>query len=716
MKIFSHIKIRIIALIYVIVFFSPLCYALYSYFQHPFFFETQNDYFSQIVLYAIQNIYFYIWLFLVFAVVKLHSFISFLKNVVLFFTDKNVQDTSIEQNDGCFLRKDFGKNIFAYNMLQVIDNFHKDESRTKNLVIGLDGKWGDGKTFVLNEIQDILKKGIFSNFYQFSFQPWLFAKDTNYTNAFIDKLNTELIKLNCGISLIYLSAFKDMLNNTCGFWGRFISFFINKSDEELKSIIQTKINQTNKQFIVTIDDLDRLDTTEVLQIFKLVRCVANFENVYFILCLDRKVVESSIDEYFKQSSTIDDVTTHYCDKIINLYFEVPSIASEDLNILLDNTIDQDPILKAWKDTSDNYENRFRVLTLHFMPQNIREIKIIINKLKAISLFRYQSLEKKDEALSQDTDFYIFKILETIKLKNISLYNNIKNVVLWNSPFPNISDSGVRSEISTLAQILKTSRVKHFYFAYNSGDLPISYEQYMQILKNLSSDEVGIKNNILRELSQKRKLASFFMNAANDEKLSSEEFTKIVCLYEFKREAAKEFNILFNQKLPLLNIKEYFQQDYSSLASLYTYDLINEIDNNEIRQTYINAYIETYYTNKTCLPLNNLIFYIDFKNYTPQLFGILLNKIFTKDIKDSPGLLKLLNKFIEQTNGDTSLWNVDIIKDQCKLSFPTIINKLNNDYNRLEKLMQNGMDDSYYPNVKKAYELLIYFINNHKEDF
>ncbi len=150
--------------------------------------------------------------------------------------------------------------------------------------------------------------------------------------------------------------------------------------------------------------------------------------------------------------------------------------------------------------------------------------------------------------------------------------------------------------------------------------------------------------------------------------------------------------------------------------MYTYDLINEIDNNEIRQTYINAYIETYYTNKTCLPLNNLIFYIDFKNYTPQLFGILLNKIFTKDIKDSPGLLKLLNKFIEQTNGDTSLWNVDIIKDQCKLSFPTIINKLNNDYNRLEKLMQNGMDDSYYPNVKKAYELLIYFINNHKEDF
>ena len=709
MKIFPHIKIRIIALTYVIVLLFPFAFALYSYFKHPFFFETKNDYFSQIVLYVIQNIYFYIWLFLVFAIVKLHSFISFLKNVVLFFTDKNVQDTSIEQNDGYILRKDFGKNIFAYNILQVIDNFHKDEIRTKNLVIGLDGKWGDGKTFVLKEIQNILKKGIFPNFYQFSFQPWLFAKDTNYTNAFIDKLNTELIKLNCGINLIYLSAFKDMLNNTCGFWGRFISFFINKSDEELKSIIQKRINQTNKQFIVTIDDLDRLDTTEVLQIFKLVRCVANFENVYFILCLDRKVVESSIDEYFKQSSTIDDMTTHYCDKIINLYFEVPSIASEDLNILLDNTIDQDPILKVWKDTSDNYENMFRVLTWRFMPQNIREIKIIINKLKAISLFRYQSLEKKDESLSQDTDFYIFKILETIKLKNISLYNNIKNVVLWNSPFPNISDSGVRSEIGTLAQILKKSQVKHFYFAYNSGDLPISYEQYKLILANLSESSFA-------ELNKNRYLASFFINAANDKKLSSEEFTKIVCLYEFQRECAKEFKILFNQKLPLLNIKEYFQQDYSSLTSLYTYDLINKIDNNEIRQAYINAYIETYNINKTCLPHNNLIFYIDFKNYTPQLFGLLLNKLFTKDIKESPGLLKLLNKFIEQTNGDTSLWDVDIIKEQCKLSFTTIINKLNNDYNRLEKLMQNGMDDSYYPNVKKAYELLIYFINNHKEDF
>ncbi len=719
------LKKILIALVYISIIFLPWGIALYDYYEHSFFFSTRNDWFSQFILHIKQNIYFYIWLFTLFLALKWNSFVSLFKDIILFFKAKEKQDTLFEHNDGYILKYDFGKRIFADNILQMINNFYKDKNRTNNLVIGLDGKWGNGKTYVLKQIKEIIKSGKYPDFYHFSFQPWVFAKNINYTNAFVDKLNSELKKINYGINIVYLSAFKDILDKDCGFWGKIILFFINKSDEELKEIIQQKINQSEKQFIITIDDLDRLDPQEILQIFKLIRCVANFENVYFILCLDRKVVENSIDKYFQQFSNNNDVATHYCDKIINLYFEVPTITAEDLNTLLDNLISQDTELKTWKEKTNSYQTSFRALNLYYYPQNIREIKIIINKLKAASIFKYQTLEEKYELLSQNVDFYIFKTLEIVKLKDIDLYNSIKSSILQNISLPKIDNSAVEAEVNTLIRILKKTKFKHFYFAYNSGDLPISYEQYQLILQKLSYDEVRLLDNHFSELDKNRYLVSFFIHAINDQTLSSQKFTQIVSNYEFQREATKEFNILFNQKLPLLNIKEYFQQDYSSLSQLHTYDLINISENSVKRAEYIHEYVETYNTKKSYLPRNNLIFYIDFEKYTPELYGVLFQQLISNNIDVAPGLLDLLDKFVEQTNGDTTLWNINIIKKQCNLPFFKIINKLDNDYvkakktlhnYKLEKRALNELEDDYYQHVVTAYEKIIKFIKKHEEEF
>ena len=366
-------------LLYVII-LSPLIYTILSYRYMAF----HDDYFIRLLSSTISFIENHwkllIWILLIILVAQLNPFLSFINNVGALFTKTQQEQNISDGNDGLFSDEDFGKEKFAHDILEIISNFHSDNKRTQNLVIGLDGKWGDGKTFVIKQIKKILKEEQFSEFHLFSFQPWLFAKDTNYTNSFIDRLNIELVKLNCGINLFYLSAFKDMLNNTCGFWGRIISFFTNKSDEELKEIIQQRINQTHKKFLVVIDDLDRLDDVEILQIFKLIRCVANFENMYFLLCLDRELVEKKIKNCFMPSE-FDNDAFHYCDKIINIYFEIPVISHAQLSRFLYKLIKQDPQLHSWKEKSLNEidtETAKKVIS-KFNLHNIRDVKILLNK-------------------------------------------------------------------------------------------------------------------------------------------------------------------------------------------------------------------------------------------------------------------------------------------------------------------------------------------------
>ena len=126
-----------------------------------------------------------------------------------------------------------------------------------------------------------------------------------------------------------------------------------------------------------------------------------------------------------------------------------------------------------------------------------------------------------------------------------------------------------------------------------------------------------------------------------------------------------------------------------------------------------------------MPRNNLIFYIDFEKYTPELYGVLFQQLISNNIDVAPGLLDLLDKFVEQTNGDTTLWNINIIKKQCNLPFFKIINKLDNDYvkakktlhnYKLEKRALNELEDDYYQHVVTAYEKIIEFIKKHEEEF
>lgn len=76
--------------------------------------------------------------------------------------------------------------------------------------------------------------------------------------------------------------------------------------------------------VVVLDDIDRLNTAEIRDIFRLVRLTANFPNIIYALAFDRKRVEDALSEQGIPGRA-------YLEKILQIGFDLPAIPSHVLN-------------------------------------------------------------------------------------------------------------------------------------------------------------------------------------------------------------------------------------------------------------------------------------------------------------------------------------------------------------------------------------------------
>ena len=85
---------------------------------------------------------------------------------------------------------------------------------------------------------------------------------------------------------------------------------------ELRNKVKNALTVLDKPVVVVLDDIDRLTTSEIRDIFKLVRVTANFPNVIYILAFDRTRVENALNE--QQIPGRD-----YLEKILQVAVDLP---------------------------------------------------------------------------------------------------------------------------------------------------------------------------------------------------------------------------------------------------------------------------------------------------------------------------------------------------------------------------------------------------------
>ncbi|KFX13371.1 KAP family NTPase [Pectobacterium parvum] len=341
----------------------------------------------------------------------------------------------------------YGFAAVAKSLAQSITALDKNVST----VIGIEGKWGTGKTSMLNlllkQIQACTKDGT----HVLHIAPWLNAPEQSPIRSLLLPVAAIVAEederrqprnrkwFHCSKKkkqsekalniLNYLQQTSGRLASIVDFAGKFIpSLGIvaqgmetfseldlsvqRKTTATLRAEIEENINKLGLNFIVIIDDLDRLEPAQAVEVIRLVKSVADFSCFHYVLCYDRQVLSHAVEQGL---GVIDG--NQYLQKIVQISFSLPRPEAFDLRREFESEA-----LALYKSVNDAYPDKDTLTDLSRLIGSYgaglttpREVCTVINALK----FCYSGL--RDYVYFPDLCF-----LQLIRITNIGLYDWIEN--------------------------------------------------------------------------------------------------------------------------------------------------------------------------------------------------------------------------------------------------------------------------------------------------
>ena len=289
-----------------------------------------------------------------------------------------------------------GRSSFASELANAI----LKNAGTESVVIGLYGPWGCGKTSLVNlvveEIENLTNaskdKPLIVNF-----DPWYFSSEDNLVSAYFKTLRSSLNleensswKKSIGEALDKYANAWDLLNLIPGAGPAIVPFLtptikdiskvlgeeLSKAEpiEKAKLSIEKAIIKRNQKIIVVIDDIDRLDNSQIRSIFQLVKQIVSFPNTTFILPMDRDVVVRALKD------VQGDDGSAYLEKIVQIPFVIPEISNTKLQAIFLEKLTE--VLKNNIKTviNNKYWNSVFYGCVWPFIKNLRDINRVINTI------------------------------------------------------------------------------------------------------------------------------------------------------------------------------------------------------------------------------------------------------------------------------------------------------------------------------------------------
>ena len=209
---------------------------------------------------------------------------------------------------------------------------------TEGLVIAIYGPWGSGKTTLLNFVVHYLKQRQKNGQpIIVQFNPWWFSGHEDLTRRFFDQLLTVLSKWNKVRWLVAdFAGYVSETHTSFASIGKVVARLFGtkyKDVSELKEKIADALKKQGKRIVVIIDDIDRLTADEIRQLFRVIKAVADFPNVVYLLAFDKEVVIKALEEMQGMPGEA------YLEKIVQVPFELPLPDKTSLRGLLFERLD-----------------------------------------------------------------------------------------------------------------------------------------------------------------------------------------------------------------------------------------------------------------------------------------------------------------------------------------------------------------------------------------
>lgn len=335
-----------------------------------------------------------------------------------------------------------GYSNYAEQIAIKINNTYSETA----FAIGINGKWGSGKTSLINLIKINLVK---EDYVQVDFNPWNSNNPKAIIEDFFDTLNESLKPNNLFLSRAFNTYAKKLIELNDNITNKaikvFVDFFSSKqSATSMFEKINVDLRLLDKKIVIYIDDLDRLDKEEIVEVMRLIRNTANFYNTFFVVAYDKQYVSIALKQIndYKHDSYLEkifqlEVSLPYYDKnllseelIRKLTREFPEYNEELQNILDSNLPHESHFLDKWLTSLRDVTRLTNSITLNL--QNLIGEVLIVDfiKLELLNL-KYPSIYKllqnnKDEFLertkNEHKENYYF--LKSDKLKLHLKENNI----------------------------------------------------------------------------------------------------------------------------------------------------------------------------------------------------------------------------------------------------------------------------------------------------
>lgn len=481
------------------------------------------------------------------------------------------------------------------------------------IVIGLSGGWGMGKSSVINLATEYIdkrtkrlqdnNKAIIINF-----NPWNFAEQNQLITIFFTEL-AKAIKYydaradaqKVGQKLITYSKFFSVLSLVPGLdpyakvvgnvfkqvgvttkeWGELKS----QTVEQFKEDLDKAIKKINRKIIIVIDDIDRLNRTEIRQIFQLVKLNAKFPNTLYLLSFDQRKVINALGEEYSYDND-------YLDKIIQVSFQVPPIEQIRLQKFLFEELDKvlKPLdaEKRWDITRwgnlyyggmgevftslrhvKRYINSLQ-FTISLLPKEINEIDFI--GLEVIRVFApdvYESIARNKELFTgtnsghnsyqNNTEAKKKQIDDIVKKAKEKNRDSIKQIIRF--LFPQMESiygnmyygSDWQSKWSKERRICATDRFdKYFFMALSEGE--VSQQEMDMIIQN--SGDLTKVEIYLRKLNKEKRIKRFlerlpeFMDEVPEDNMKS----FILAVFNISDGLPREKNGMFDLGIQMLCIR------------------------------------------------------------------------------------------------------------------------------------------------------------------